>query len=145
MAATIRCVTLVGLLLLSAACRESRLTLPRAPTSPPPPLQTYEPPPPPLPPSPLTGPSTTYVFSGPLSYPVGVFTKESKYVLYERGTFVFSYPEGLGRPYVGSYTREDEHLFLGFGSRGATGSLLGDLLEVRYDEFMHHSDFEDAA
>jgi hypothetical protein len=56
MAATLRCVSVVGLLVSSAACSDS--PLPSAPTVvSPAPLQTYELPPP------LTGPSTAYVFS----------------------------------------------------------------------------------
>jgi hypothetical protein len=144
MAATIRLVTLVGLLLFVAGCRDARdFKLPSAPTSVTTPLQTHEPAPPPPTSMPLIGQSATYVFSAPLSYPVGYFTVGSRYVVYENGAFVFSY-DNLSVSYVGSYTRENEHLSLGFGSKGAVATLVGDLLEVRYDDLLQQSDFENA-
>ncbi len=144
MAATIRLVTLVGLLLFVAGCRDARnFKLPSSPTSVTAPLQTYEPAPPPPTSMPLTGPSMTYVFSAPVSYPVGNFTVGSRYVVYENGAFVFSY-DTLSVSYVGSYTRENEHLLLWFGSKGAVATLVGDLFEVRYDDLLQQSDFENA-
>ena len=134
MAATIRCATLITVLVFSFACSDSKL--PPAPTSLWPSVRPYEP----L--RPLTGPSTTYVFSGPLLRPVTEWTAGTSYVVYENGAFVLSY--GDGPPMVGTYKRENEHLLFDFdGLRTATGTLRGELLEVRYGELMQHSDFED--
>ena len=141
MAATIRFVALVGLLLFCADCKEARdFKLPPSPTSVTTPVPTFGPLPPP---PPLTGPSTTYVFSGRLSYPVRYFTVGSKYVVYENGAVVLAYDEGF--QYVGQYRREPERLLFAFPDSGsATGTVRGDLLEVRYDLRMQMSDFEDA-
>ena len=63
--------------------------------------------------------------------------------MYENGAFEFSYDEGI--PYVGQYRRETERLLFVFHDSGsATGTVRGDLLEVRYDGRMEHSDFENA-
>ena len=112
---------------------------------PPPPADQPSPPPPAEKP-PLTGPATTYLFSGPLSSGVTPYTAGSKYVLYDNGAFSFEYPSQLV-PYSGTYRQENGLFHFDFvanGSSDASGMLNGDLLEVRYNERMVHSDFENA-
>jgi hypothetical protein len=83
------------------------------------------------------------VFSAPLSYAVSHWTLASRYEVYENGAFTLSYSGG--RPYIGKYSRDNEHFVFDFGSgEGAKGTARGDLLEVRYDVRMQMSDFEDA-
>jgi hypothetical protein len=104
----------------------------------------------------LSGPSTTYHFSAPLDRPLVVdsYTPTSKYVLYNNGAFSLRYDDALGVAYTGSYRQEDGHILFDFGADGrgsvlggpdATGTLNGDLLEVRYSfEMRVGADFEDA-
>ena len=96
MTAVLRYAALLTLLVLPVACvaptTPSALRRQQPISQPPPPAQ---PPPVPAPPPeqpPLTGPNTAYVFSGPLSYPVSGYTRESKFVLYDSGAFAFTYP-----------------------------------------------------
>ena len=92
---------------------------------------------------PLIGPSTTYVFSGPLDYRVSHFTETSKYVLYDNGAFQLQYLIGT---LTGAYERENDRISFRFAAGGdAKGTLKSDVLEVRYSERMQHSDFENAA
>ena len=92
-------------------------------------------------------PVATYVFSGPLEYAVGGFTSGSQYLLYENGVFGLRY-DAFAHVYLGDYRQDDATItfrFDGGGGQGfATGTLKGDLLEVRYSEIMQHSDFENA-
>jgi hypothetical protein len=72
-------------------------------------------------------------------------------VLYDNGAFALHY-EGFPLPYVGAYRRDEGgRIYLDFGADGAaTGdsdawaTLNDDLLEVRYNALMEHSDFENA-
>ena len=112
----------------------------------PPPPPAGDPPPPPAEKPPLTGPATTYLFSGPLSHPVSGYTTASKYVLYDNGAFSLEYEE-FATPYLGTYRQENGLIdfdFIAGGSSDASGALNGDLLEVRYSDRMLHSDFENA-
>ena len=112
---------------------------PSASTSPPPPV--FEPrvfPP-------LTGPSNTYVFSGELEYRVSHFTETSQYVLYDNGAFSLQYLTLGGGLAAGAYLLQDGRIGFAFSGAGdASGTLNGDVLEVRYSERMQHSDFENA-
>ena len=154
MTAGVRCGTLLAFLALSVACTD-QITAPSSSAPEPPVTPTPTPPGQPPPPGgqpPLTGPSVTYLFSGPLSYPVSGFTPRSKYVLYDNGAFALHY-EGIEFVYVGAYRPdEDGRIYLDFGADGAAsaysdawGTLNDGLLEVRYNLLMQHSDFEDAA
>jgi hypothetical protein len=115
---------LVGLLLIAAACDT------RAPASPspwPPRLQTQPPPsslpPPPLPAPgtlpasapPLSGASTTYVYSADLDRPASGVTRASRFVLYDSGAFSFRYDTLPGGPYAGSYQQEEGRIVFDFG------------------------------
>ena len=149
MTAVLRYAALLTLLVLPVACvaptTPSALRRQQPISQPPPPAQ---PPPVPAPPPeqpPLTGPNTAYVFSGPLSYPVSGYTRESKFVLYDSGAFAFTYPEIPD--YLGAYHRENGRISFDFqtnGSEDASGDLKDDLLEIRFSDRMHHADFEDA-
>ena len=134
---------LIGSLMLGLACGTEQPTGPgRVPA---PPTVTQ---PPPQPPQELPSgePVATYVFSGLLNYPVSAFTYRSQFLLYENGVFGLRY-DAFSHVYLGTY-REDNgtitFLFDGSWSQGATGTLKGDLLEVRYSDIMQHSDFENA-
>ena len=152
MPAVVRSGALLAFLVFSGAC--DRPTFPSL-FSPQPPSSSQPPPagqpqpsptPPPIEQPPLTGPGTTYVFSGPLSYQVSGFTTASKYVLYDNGAFALQYAS-FSNPYPGVYRQENGGISFDFGANGssdASGVLNGDLLEVRYSEQMQHSDFENA-
>ena len=151
MIATVRFGTLVGLLVFYVACDAQRPTAPSPPPSSTPPTA----PSPPAPPSgpPLSGPSTTYHFSAPLDRPV-IYATTTKYVLYNNGAFSLRYDDAPGVAYSGSYRQEDGRVLFDFGADGrgsvlggpdATGTLNGDLLEVRYSfEMRVGADFEEA-
>jgi len=75
-------------------------------------------------------------------------------VLYNNGAFSFRYEAFAGVAYTGSYRQEDGRILFDFGADGrgsvlggpdATGTLNGDLLEIRYSfESRVGADFEDA-
>ena len=136
-----RCGTLLAYLVFAVACGyPDRLT---GPSSTPPPSTST---PPPSGQPPLTGPATTYLFSGPLSNLVSGYTAISRYVLYENGAFSLHYAPS-DAPFPGTYRQEDGRIHFDFGADGswdASGALNGDLLEVRYTPRMQHSDFDDA-
>jgi hypothetical protein len=154
--------SLIAVLLLGLACDTGR---PTAPSVVSPPLATASSPrpaptPPPLPPG---QPAATYIYGGPLDYPVREFTNQSEYLLYASGAFALRYEESW--VYLGTYRQEDGTILFRFAddwtwdqgwsclsdSRPtygqcpfASGTLEGDLLEVRYGDTMQHSDFENA-
>ena len=148
---TVRRGTVVVLLMLSAACGSSGPTSPTRidpPTALPPatsPPQTSFPP--------LSGPSRTFVYERELSYAVREYTRQSRLVLYDNGAFGLHYPT---IPYVYGGAYEDANgvlMFLFDSSTGrsvdeswddATGTLNGGSLTLEYDDFMQHSDFENA-
>jgi hypothetical protein len=103
---------------------------------------------PPPPPQPSGEPVATYVFKGPLDYAIRGFTTGSQYLLYENGVFGLRY-DAFAHVYLGTYRQDNANIaFLLHPSTGdrvdATGTLKGDLMEVRYSEIMQHSDFENA-
>lgn len=145
----LHCGSLIGVLMLGLACGTER---PTAPSAFQPPLTTTQPPPPPTqppPPQPSGEPVATYVFSGPLDYAIGGFTTESRYLLYDNRVFGLSY-DAFSHVYLGTYRQDDATITFRFqppwtGDHvDATGTLKGDLMEVRYSERMQHSDFENA-
>jgi hypothetical protein len=134
------------LLVISASCGGST---PASPTPADQPLSTFIiPPPPPFPP--LSGPSRTFVFDRELSYPVSDYTKKSQFVLYDNGAFSLQYPSIGGGGYRGGYKDADGTIAFGWedwsaaGAWGATGTLRGPTLTVRYNTIMTYTDFEDA-
>jgi hypothetical protein len=155
MIAAVRRRMVLALVILASACADS-LT-PTAPTRP---IGTTSSQPAPPAPSPAPEfpagprPARTYLFAGELSYPVHEWTRSSRYVLYEDGTFALQYLQSAGSfEYRGIYTEADTQVVFRFYDNqnvsapwgGATGTLLDDLLTVRYDLIMSLDDFEDAA
>src|SRR5262245_61807059 len=98
---------------------------------------------------PVVRPARIFTFNRALSYPVREFTVNSRYVLYDDGSFALQY-SSIGGEYLGTY--QDTNGVLTFrwqgwsiaGPWGATGSLQGDSLAVKYNDIMTLSDFEDA-
>jgi hypothetical protein len=147
MAATARVRMLVGFVALFAACATpdspapAPSPIPAAPSTVPPPATNVPP---------LSGPATSYHYSGPLLHPVSAWTTTSQYVLYDNGAFSLHFPSSPagGGTAVGSYGQEGDRIGFRFVPGGndafATGILKGDLLEIRYSEIMVHSDYEDA-
>jgi len=82
------------------------------------------------------------------------YTRQSRFVLYDKGAFVLQYLSigkgGYG--YRGQYQDAIGVIMVLFEFHGrrvgdawdATGTLKGDSLTVQYDEIMKHADFEDA-
>lgn len=131
------CVPLIGALILGWACGKEQPTAPSTVA----PAATMTPPPPQRP---VGQPVATYVFAGPLDYPVNVYTPGSQFLLYENGAFGLRY-QAFEHVYLGMYRQDDATIIFWFdNSWGATGTLKGDLLEIRFSELMQHSDFHNA-
>jgi hypothetical protein len=107
----------------------------------------------------LEGPARTFIFEAELSYRVSDFTRQSRFVLYDNGACVLQYPPSISSIYgegrlPGAYREADGVIMFLFQSSSgrsideawedATGTLNGDVLEIRYIEQMQHSDFENA-
>jgi hypothetical protein len=103
----------------------------------------------PLQPLPPGEPVATYVFSGPLDYAIRGFTTGSQYRLYDNGVFGLRY-DAFAHGYLGTYRQDNATITFRFDGAWtwdqgiATGTLKGDLLEVRCSDIVEHSDFEDA-
>jgi hypothetical protein len=132
---------LLAVLLLSIACRGG------GPASPTPRTEATIPAPTPPP----SGPSRVFAFDHELSYPVSDYTRRSRFVLYDNGTFVLEFPVcNCQGEYRGTYTAAAEDITFNWegwsvaGPWGATGTLEGDILTVRYNAIMQLTDFEEA-
>ena len=147
MSPVLRCASLIAIVMLGSACGTERPTAPSAVPAP----RTAAPARPPQPPQSLPAgePVATYVFSGPLDYSIRGFTTGSRYLLYGNGVFGLQY-DAFAHVYRGTYQQESATITFRFDGewtwdRGsATGTVKGDLLEVRYSDIMQHSDFENA-
>ena len=146
MVAVLRAVALAGVVAFTAGCRPSGPT-----TGPTPPTPSPAAPPAPQPPTievpPLEGPSSLDVFGGTLIHPVREYTRHSQFVVYDTGGFTLHYTTVPGTPYVGAYRRENNQIVFTFASSGqwtAIGTVVGDSMEVRFNEIMQLTDFEDA-
>ena len=156
----LRCGSLIGVLMLGLACGTERPTAPSAVPA----LRTAPPTPQPPQPLPSGEPVATYVFNGPLDYPILGFTTGSQYLLYDNGVFGLRY-DAFDHVYVGTYRQDNATITFRFDDAWtwdqgssclrdsrpthglcpfATGTLTGELLEVRYGDEMQHSDFENA-
>jgi len=145
---TVRRGTVIALVMLLAGCGDAGPAAPTDARQPPvssapnpPPAKSFPPP---------SGPSRTFVFGRELLYPVSGYTSTSRFVLYDNGAFVLQFPS-LGEPgYRGGYQQVNAAITFEWegwniaGPWGATGTLSGDLLTVRYNEVMQGTDFEDA-
>jgi len=146
MTRVLHCGSLIGVLMLGLACGTEP---PTAPSGIPAPPTTAPPTPQPPQPVPSGEPVATYVFYGALDYPIRGFTTGSQYLLYDNGVFGLRY-DAFAHIYLGTYRQDDATITFWFGGSStgddgdATGTLKGDLLEVRYSEMMQHSDFENA-
>jgi hypothetical protein len=149
MTRVLRCGSLIAGLMLGLACGTEQPTAPRAVAAPP--AITQPPPPISQPPQPLPSgePVAAYVFSGALDYGIRGFTTGSQYLLYDNGVFGLRY-DAFAHVYLGTYRQDNATITFRFdgtwtwGQGIATGTLKGDLLEVRYSDIMQHSDFENA-
>ena len=97
---------------------------------------------------PPSGNRRTYAFDSPVGASVASYTRASRYSLYENGAFELSVRD---RRHLSGPVRADElapdFLLEGWstaGPWGATASLDGDTLTVRYNTVMMLTDFEDA-
>ncbi len=168
MTRVLRCGPLIGVLMLGLACGTEPLTAPSAlpdrQTTTQPPSPPTPPPPPPSPPQPSGEPVGVYVFSGPLDYTISGSTPGSQFLLYDNGVFGLRY-DAFPNVALGTYRQDNGTITFRFNhtwtwdqgwsclsdSRPtsglcpfATGTLKGDLLEVRYGDSMQHSDFQNA-
>jgi hypothetical protein len=137
-----------GLLLLAfaaAGCSDERSIVAPAPAIQPGPAS-----PPPGNPAPAqsSGPAAgTYASAAALHRPVTWYTLGSRFVLREDGSFVLQYPHV---EYRGTYSAHEGTIDFAWegwstaGPWGATGTLSGTTLTVRYNLVMQLSDFEDA-
>ena len=119
--------SLIGGLMLAAACGTEQPTAPSAVPIPP----TITVPPQELP---VGEPVATYVTPG------------SQYILFGNGVFGLRY-DAFAHVYLGTYRQDYDTILFMFGGGGqgiATGTLKGELLEVRYSDIMVQSDFENA-
>jgi hypothetical protein len=135
--------SLIGVLLLGLACGTEPPTGPAT-------LPTLTPPPPPPPPSRPPGePIATYVFTDGLDYAVTPVTTASRYVLWDGGVFGLRY-DGSAYTFLGKYREDNGTITFQFDGQGAgppaiaTGTVTGDLLEVRSNAMMQQSDFKNA-
>lgn len=149
MTRVVLCGSLIVGLMLGVGCTPERtassaLPAPTAPSTVP--VAPITPPPQRLPPGELVA---TYVFSGPLNFPIFSATTGSEYLLYDTGAFGLRY-DTFSHVYLGTYRQEGATITFWFDGQWtwnqgiATGTLNGDLLEVRYSDIMVHSDFENA-
>lgn len=96
---------------------------------------------------PAAGPSRTFAFDRPLSYPVRDYTRHSRFVIYDNGAFELQFPSGT---YRGGWSTENGTIVFTWegwsvaGAWEASGTLGPDSLEVRYGIIMQLTDFEDA-
>jgi hypothetical protein len=149
MNAALRCGAVLALLMLGIGCSDS--VSPTAPTAPTPPTAS---PPLPAPGSDFPAvlrPARIYLFASELSYPVSDYTRTSRFVLYDDGSFALQYLQSLGSfEYRGKYTEANGLITFEWegwsaaGPWGATGSRSDDSLSVRYNVIMELTDFENA-
>ena len=133
----------VVLLMCSAGCESPTPTAPSAP----PVLPPSVPSPAPNFPDP-SGPSRSYVFDHESTYRVSDYTRQSRFALYDNGAFVLQF---IGRgEYRGRYGQTGDSVTFDWegvsaaGPWGATGTVAGSLLTIRYNGIMELSDFENA-
>jgi hypothetical protein len=143
----VRCGALVAVLVFVTACADSGS--PTAPTGVTTPSAAT-----PLPPRtfpPVLRPARVYEFASELAYPVRDYTRTSRFVLYDDGIFALQYLWSAGsNEYRGWYTETNGLVTFRWegwsvaGPWGATGTLDGNSLIVRYNIIMELSDFENA-
>lgn len=140
MMSTARWVALAVMLLVSAACDRGTMISPTASEpSPSAPVSRWPP---------LTGASLTYHFDRPIGYVTPCCARDTEIRLYDTGGFQMNYLK-TGWSYHGSYTVTADVIVFEWdwwsaaGPWGATGTLEGDTLTIRYNQLMGLYDFED--
>ena len=142
--------TIVLVALLCAACSDATLgpqhsDLPKVPVGPPSPAAPAASSSCGL----VAGPARVYNFSSELEFRVREFTRQSRFVLYENGTFVLEYASPIGQ-YCGRYTESNGAITFTWdgwstaGEWGAKGIVKDRAMTVTYNSIMMMSDFEDA-
>jgi hypothetical protein len=141
-------ITLSALLVTLGGCKDSGL--PVEPSAPP--LLPGEPPAPPAPTAPQNFPVPSSAASLYDRTSPSVFDGNSRYVIYENGTFSLQYVSPVWGffEYPGRYSRTDSAITFQFDANGgafpswlADGIVAGDSLTVKYNHDMLMSDFED--
>jgi len=103
-------------------------------------------------PTPTGGPARVFDYASAAA-PVGNYTRASRFVLYDNGTFELQYfypSSGYIGAYSGRYSQRDTAIDFDWdgwstaGPWGATGSVDGSSLAVHYNLIMQLTDFEDA-
>jgi hypothetical protein len=90
-----------------------------------------------------------FAFDRELEYHVAAYTAQSRFVLYDDRRFALQF-RGGDSGYAGKYAEKAGTVSLEWdgwsaaGPWGATGTLTGDSLIVRYNTIMLLTDFEDA-
>lgn len=149
----VRCRALLAIVILASACAD-RIT----PTGPTTPSETIASgPTSPTPPSPSDFPAVSrparIYFARALTRPVHEWTIDSRYVLYDDGTFALQQSQSRGSfEHRGTYTEADAVVTLRWQVnqtvpapwRPTTGTLMDAFLTVRYDSIMVLDGFEDA-
>ena len=100
----------------------------------------------------LTRPATVYLQAEPDAFVYNNRGLKSRYVLYDDGTFALQFADVDGKvyEYLGRYLLAGADVSFAFwqeslaGPYGATATIAGDRLSVRYSDIMHESDFIDA-
>jgi hypothetical protein len=134
----VRRFTTAVLACLAAACGAAEAVAPAIQYPTKPPVETQPP---------IAG-ARTFVFDSELEYPVRGYTTASSFVLYDNGAFGLRY--GADIVYRGIYKESAGVIEFSWegsstaGSWGATGTIAGDILTVRYNLIMMMTDFEDA-
>ena len=99
---------------------------------------------------PLSGPGKVFNFLSQSSYGVSGYTTRSRYVVYDSGAFGLQYSDNGGFEYRGRYNQVNNTITFDWdgwsvaGPWGATGTLRGDTLTIKYNVIMEMTDFEDA-
>ncbi|HUQ20831.1 MAG TPA: hypothetical protein VM099_14535 [Gemmatimonadaceae bacterium] len=138
------------LLLIGTACGSSDPTSPPITSNPPSVSFPAPPAPPPAPTNfpPPSGPARVFVYDHAFWAPQA-YTTQSRFVLYDNHAFALEYAPPIGE-YRGAYTETNGVIVFDWegwsiaGPWGATGTLNGDTLTVKYNIIMSLSDFEDA-
>ena len=145
----IRCAAFMALLVLSTGCGGLGPTSPSGRSEPTAVSPSTSPPQPNF--LALSGPSRIFTFDHSLTYGVGDYTKNSRFVFYDNGAFVLQFAIcKCGGEYRGRYTEANGLITFEWegwsvaGPWGATGTVQGDTLTVQYNPIMELSDFENA-
>jgi hypothetical protein len=94
----------------------------------------------------LPGPLRSFVFRETPYSDWAYEIRSTRFILYDNGTFALRY-EASGHDYRGTYTESEGQILFTWANwplGSATGTIDGDLLTVRYNEYLQMTDFVDA-